>query len=201
MSASTSRCVMLRRLSRREIRVIAAGAAVSAVAVLVSWVVVPQLLRWSEREALIDLRTDQLARLQEVVVQEEALNGRLADLESEWRRGQALLLSGGTRAVAGSALQLLLNRYVAEAGMELERVDALGPSTERGALREVPARLTVRGDLSGLLYLLVRVQEGDVLLAVDELRVSAIPGPAGTQERIAATLALHGYARTSEMVP
>ena len=59
----------------------------------------------------------------------------------------------------------------------------------------VPA---VRGDLRGLVDLLVRLQGSEALLAVDELRASCTPGPGGAVDVITVSIGLHGYARSPE---
>jgi type II secretory pathway component PulM len=184
---------MFRRLDRRERRVVTAGAVVSAAALLFTFLVIPQARRWSDREARITLRTEQLSRLQGVLGEEAAIGEMLAELERRRVAAERRLLAGGTMAVAGSNLQRLLNRYASEAGMELERVDAVAQSAGEGTLREVPARITVRGDVRSLLDLLLRLQEGGTLLSVDELSVSASGSARGDPNQLAATIGLHGY--------
>ncbi len=176
----------------------AAGAAVSVVALAFAYVVLPQARRWTEREARISLRSEQLARLEAVLAQEASLRDALTKLERDRGAADRRLLPGGTVAVAGSNLQLLLNRQVAASGMELQRVDAVGEAAGQGPLRQIPARITVRGDIRGLVDLLVRLQESEALLAVDELRASSTPGPGGAVDVITASIALHGYARSPE---
>ncbi len=177
---------------------VAVGAAVSLVALAVAYVVLPQARRWTERETRISLRSEQLARLEAVLAQEASVRETLSALQRERAGADRRLLSGGTVAVAGSNLQLLLNRYVAESGMELQRVDAVGQAAGQGPLRRIPARITVRGDIRGLVDLLVRLQRAETLLAVDELRASATPGPRGDVDVITASIGLHGYARSPE---
>jgi len=173
---------------------VAVGSGVSLVAILFAYVVLPQLQRWMDREALIELRAEQLARLRGVVDAESRLREALDALRSEQSLGQARLLEGPTVAVAASSLQLLLNGWVTEAGLDLERVDAAGRATDLGVLQRVPARITVRGDVRGIVYLLARLHEGDPFLAVDELRLStAMPRP-GEVAALTALITLHGYA-------
>jgi type II secretory pathway component PulM len=188
---------MFRRLSRRERIVIAAGAAVVVVALALAWVVIPQARRWSEREARISLKSEQLARLEGVLAQETEVRDGLAALQRERQAADRRLLQGGTVAVAGSNLQLLLNRYVADSGMDLERVDAVGQAADQGPLLQIPARITVRGDIRELVDLLVRLQGSETLLAVEELGVSSTP-VRGQVDVITASISLHGYARSPE---
>jgi type II secretory pathway component PulM len=186
---------MFRRLDRRERVVVAAGAAVSVVALLVTFVVLPEYDRWAQREAAIGLRAEQLARLQAVLSEEEATRARLAELQLEQRAAERRLLAGTTAAVARSNLQLLLNRYAAQSGMEVQRVDAVGQSAGEGPLQTIPASLTVLGDIRGLVDLLLLVQQGEELLTVDDMRVGIAPGVRGDADRLSVILGLHGYHR------
>lgn len=172
---------------------VTAGAVVSAVALLFTFVVLPQARRWSDREARITLRTEQLSRLRGVLGEEAATRETLAELERRRTAAERRLLAGGTMAVAGSNLQRLLNRYASEVGMEVERVDAVAQSAGERTLHEVPARITVRGDVRSLLDLLLRLQEGETLLSIEELSVSASGSARGDPNLLAATIGLHGY--------
>ena len=177
------------------------GGVISAVAIFTTFVGLPVMQRWSERESMIAVRSDQLARMQGVLATEASVRESLDVLHAEQARVAPMLLEGGTAAVAASNLQLLLNEYVSEAGLDLQRVEAVGDAEELGTLRPIPARLTVRGDIRGLVYLLARLHESEPFLAVDELRVNAsVPRP-GEPELITAVLGLHGYADAPEEAP
>lgn len=189
---------MFRRLSRRERLVVAVGGAVSLVALTVAYVLMPQVRRWSDREAQVALKEGQLARLQSVLAQEKSVREGLAELERKRRAADRRLLAGATAAVAGSNLQLLLNRYASESGMELQRVDAVGQTDSIGPLQRIPARITVQGDIRGLVDILQRLQGGEKLLVVDEMRVSSSPGFRQEADRLTASVGLHGYYRVPE---
>lgn len=189
---------MFRRLSRRERLVVSVGAIVSFVAILGTYVVIPQGRRWSAREEMITSRAGQLARLQRVLADSSEVRGDLEvlrDLREAWQRR---LLVGQTVAVAASDLQLRLNAYVTDAGMELQRVDAIGQGTDGGVIRHIPAQITVRGDIRGLVALLSVLHGGDALLAVENLRVSAAAARPGEPESLTAAIGLHGYASAGE---
>jgi hypothetical protein len=181
--------------------VVVGGAVISAVAILTTFVGLPVFQRWSDREAMIAVRTDQLARTEAVLAGRASLSETLDALREEQARMEPRLLQGATVAVAASNLQLLLNGYVTEAGMELQRVDALGEAEDLGSLQRVPARLTVRGDVRGFVYLLARLHESEPFLAIDELRLSTtVPRP-GDPELLTAIISLHGYAGAREVTP
>lgn len=173
--------------------VVAAGTAVTIVTLSVAYVVLPEARRWSDREAQISLRAAQLARLQAVLAQEKSVREELSDLRRKRRTAERRLLAGATSAVARSDLQLLLNRYATESGMELERVDALGQSDSIGVLQRIPARIMVRGDIRGLVEILHLLQGSETLLAVDEIRLSTSPGFRREADLLTASVSLHGY--------
>jgi hypothetical protein len=108
------------------------------------------------------------------------------------------LLAGETAAVAGSSLQLLLNRYAQESRVVLDRVDAVRPSGTEAGILEVPARVAVRGDIYGLVDLLFYLQNGEKLLVIDDMRVSEGRGNRSGQRLLTMSVSLHGYYRTQE---
>ena len=184
-----------RRLSRRERVVIAVGGGVSVLALLTVLVVLPQARRWLDREEQIAMRGEQLARLESLIAREETVRQRLADLQQARASAGRLLLAGETAAVAGSSLQLLLNRYAAESRVVLDRVDAVRASGDETGITEIPARVAVRGDIYGLVDLLFYLQHGEKLLVVDDLRVSETPGGRGAESLLTVSVSLHGYYR------
>jgi type II secretory pathway component PulM len=187
-----------RRLSRRERLVIAAGGGVSLLALLAVLVVLPQARRWLDREEQIAMRGEQLARLEALISREDAVRQRLAEVQQARASAGRLLLAGETAAVAGSSLQLLLNRYAQESRVVLDRVDAVRPSGTEAGILEVPARIAVRGDVYGLVDLLFYLQNGEKLLVIDDLRVSEGRGDRRRQQLLTMSVSLHGYYRTQE---
>jgi len=173
--------------------VVTVGAAVSLASLLVAFVFVPEAQRWSAREAEIHIKAEQLARLQSVLAQEGSTRESVAGMEQERLHADRRLLAGATVAVASSTLQLLLNRYAAESGMDLQRVDAVGQTAGTGPLQRVPARITVQGDIRALVDLLALLHRSETLLAVDEMRVSASPGFDRAPDLLTASIGLHGY--------
>lgn len=193
MKALRSLSDWYRRLNARERRVIAAGAAVSAVALGATFVVLPLATRWSTREAAIEAKREQLARLDELIRREEAIQ-RSVESRRQARRGHTLrLLTGATPDVAASSLQELIQRYATESDVNLDRFDAeraRGMSgEEEGAARPrvrgdslanvetIPVSMSAQGDVHGLVALLQRVQYGEKLLLIDDLRVSSFAAP------------------------
>jgi type II secretion system (T2SS) protein M len=174
MSLSQSLSAWFRRLSRRERRLIAAAAAVSALAILTAWVVLPLVRRWQDREVAIAARATQLGQLRTVIARESSTR---RDLLAKKRARVALrqrLLMGATPALAASDVQGLLQGYADASRISLDRVDVVAePDSAKGEdLLAIPVRLAGQGDIYGLVELLTHLQYGGKLLVIDELRVT-----------------------------
>ncbi len=172
------------RLDRRERRVVAGGAILSAVALITVYGVLPFARRWSERESRIAALAEQAGRLEAVVESEAALDRVVAELESSREHRARRLLVGQTPDLAASSLQSLVKGYADRSRVRLERVDVVRElEAESSGLTPVGLRLTVRGDVYGLVDFLFYLQNGEKLLVLDELRVSASAGGAITRAR------------------
>ncbi len=196
MKASPWLSATYRRLSKRERAVIAVGGGVSVLALLAVLLVIPQGRRWLGREDRIAMRSEQLARLEALISREDSVRQQLVELRQARAGAGRLLLAGETAAVAASSLQLLLNRYATESRVVLDRVDAVSRTTEaEGSIEEIPARVTVRGDIYGLVDLLFYLQHGEKLLVIDDLRVSGVRAGLRAEDLLTVTVNLHGYYR------
>lgn len=192
---------MLGRLSRREQVVVAAGSGVSLLAVLGVFVLSPAVSRWTDREAQIGLRVEQLARLQSLIERRGSIERRLQELQHAREVGGRRLLEGETPAVAASNLQLLLNRYATESRLVLDRVDAVTRGGTEAGITEIPARIAVRGDIYGLVDLLFYLQHGEKLLVIDDLRVGDARSAIGGGPLMTISVSLHGYYRSAGTGP
>lgn len=183
-----------RRRSRREKIVVAGGLVVVLGTISIVYVVQPFARRWADREAEIDVRAEQLARLRALVDQEQVLRGALDDLRRVHDRATSVLLEGDTPAVASSGLLVLLNRYADESRVLIERVDLAGEmEVVADSLVPIPATITGRGDIFGLVDLLFYLQHGEKLLVIDDLRVSSGQGVGDRSSVMSWTVRLHGY--------
>lgn len=186
---------LYRRLSPRERRVIAGGALVSLLALVVVYGVLPFGRRWSARESAIAAKAEQLARLQALVDNEAALTEATQALEAARENGARRLLAGSTPALAASSLQTLLRSYAEQSRITLDRVDiAREFEPDTAGIIPVPAELVLRGDLYGLVDFLFYLHNGEKLVVVDALTVSAAlrrsqVGP----EMLSWTISLHGF--------
>lgn len=184
-----------RRLSPRERRVVTAGAIVGGLALLAMRGVVPFVERWSAREGVLAAKAGQLARLQAVVADEARLREAVAERQRRHAGNGARLLPGGTAALAGSSLQALLSHYAEVSRVALDRIEILGGDTAAGGrLVTVPAQLSGRADVYGLVDLLRYLQTGERLLVIDDVRVTASPA----DHVLLWSVRVHGVAAVSE---
>jgi len=183
------------RRSRREQFVVVAGLVVIVMAATAVNVVSPLVRRWTAREEEIALRTDQLGRLRTLVAEEDVLRDAVAGLRAVAARNRRILLEGETPAVASSGLLQLLNRYAAQSQVVVERVDFAATATEsqNDGIRPVPAYVTGRGDIYGLVDFLFYLQHGEKLLVIDEISVDSGRGALGDSADLTWTIGLHGH--------
>jgi type II secretory pathway component PulM len=174
MKASPSLSDTFRRLNPRERRVVAGGAIVSAIALLVVGVVMPFVHHWSEREAAYAASYAQWVKLDGLVANQGRLERAVGGMERASAADTARLVNGDTPALAASTLQGLVQQYANASGVQVERIDVAGEAKpDKPGLLAIPVQLQARGDVYGLVQFLERVQEGDKLLVVDELTLDS----------------------------
>ena len=111
-----------KRLDRRERIVVAAGAVISVVALSVAYLLLPFARNWTEREEAIEAKMEQVARLQALLENREALQEAVDGLEQSRDRRARRLLTGSTAALAASSVQSLMRSYAERSRVRLERV-------------------------------------------------------------------------------
>lgn len=196
MKPSPSWFAGLTRLSRRERIVVAGGAAVTAIALLLTFVVAPGVRRWVDREAAIAAQAERLVRLESLIAASEDVTNTLEQMRRDRAQAARLLLPGSTAAIAASNLQVLLNRYADESRVLLERVDVAGDVTAaEDSLVPIPARIAARGDIYGLVDLLFYLQHGEKLIVIDEFRAD-VSRARSDGPSVSWTVTLHGYYTT-----
>lgn len=214
MTISRSLSARLDRLTGRERRVLAAGAVASVLILAGTLVVAPLVGRWRAREAAIDVKAEQLARLEALVAGEEALAGSAETLRAARARRERSLLDGSTVALAGSSLQSLIRGYGERSRVSVQRMDPAGSAVaaagatgatadtedESSDLAPVALTLFARGDIYGLVDLLYYVQNGEKLLVVDELRVTA-PAARGRDDLLSWSMRVRGFFDAGEGGP
>ena len=172
-------------VSARERRTAAIGAAVLVLALLLAYGALPFARRWGAREALIDARTAQLARMRGLTGAESTLAEAVRARESRLGARGPRPLEARTPALAAAALQTALQSAALASGVQLQRVDVAdqgeGTSDEvvEGGPSSVSATLVALGDVHGLATLLDALRSGPVLVEVTSFGAQASPGPRG----------------------
>jgi hypothetical protein len=165
-----------RTLEPRERRTIAAGAAIVAVAAVVVLGILPLVRRWSEREAVIAARRQQLARLDAIAGRDGELLDAARALDQRLDAGGARLVRARTAPLASAALQTVIREYAAASVVTVTRLDAAGtPVAREGGALAVPATLAAQGDIYGIADFLRRLQHGPWLLEITDLSLAPNP--------------------------
>lgn len=186
-----------RRLSRREQRVVIAGAAVSAAALLVVFALLPVADRWSERQARYAASRDQLVRLQTLVASQTQLRRALEEQQRVLGVSVGLLATGSTPALAASNLQALVQRYAEESVVQLDRIFVAGEARpDSQGLMAIPVQLQGQGDIYGLVDFLFRLQHGEKLLVIDDMSVTAGLPHTDRREYVTWSITMHGLYAT-----
>jgi hypothetical protein len=183
------------QLNHRDRRAVLLGAAV----VLGSWLVtrgVPALLR-----AHTEWRARTEASVRQLAAAREALEGAAWTRDSLDARGRRLvawaprLVAGGTPAEAMAELQSVISGLAAQHRVRIVRVEPTADSAA-GLFTPVRLRVEAQSDVGGLAQWLAAIEEGDHLLSVPRLVISA-PEPAassGQAEVLRAELVIAGWA-------
>ena len=166
-------------MSRRERRTLVVGVVIVAAAVFLTYVAVPFAQRWRTREATIDARAAQLARVRGLVAAESSLAAAVRLREARPDAAAPRPIAARTSALAAAALQAALQQAAAQSGVHVQRVDVAGDAEGEGDAALVPATLTAMGDVYGLTALLEALQHGPTLMEVTALSVQATVGPRG----------------------
>jgi len=188
-------------LEPRERRTIALAAAVLAVAMLIAYGILPFARRWSAREDLIAMRAEQVARLRWLAEHEPTLRQAASErLARATRLGRPRLLAGRSPALAGSALQTLVQGYADEAGITVRELNVAGaPDSAATGAESIPATVSAIGDIWGVSDFVSRLQHGTTLIDIREIGVS--PNPALRGELLQLSLVLrapYGGARGTD---
>ena len=162
-------------ITARDRRTLLLGA-VAVVCVLLLWVAIPFVRSWSEREALIAARRDELARLGGVTAAAPMLREAVAARSARAQEFAQRPVEAATAALAAGVLQGIVQRYADESQMSVSELNVSGePDSASVALAALPATLIALGDVYGVADLIDRVQHGTTLLDIRELTVQVNP--------------------------
>ena len=187
-------------MSRRERRTLVVGVVIVAAALFLTYVAVPFAQRWSAREATLDARAAQLARVRGLVAAESTLAAAVRLREARPDAAAPRPIAARTPALAAAALQAALQQAAAQSGVQVQRVDVAGDASADVDAASVPATLSAIGDVYGLTALLEALQHGPTLLEVSSLSVQATLGPRG-ESLMQFTVGVHAPWTTTGGVP
>ena len=159
------------KLTRRERRVIAVGSAIAIAAVLVRFAIVPFVARWNAREDMIAFSADRIERMRSLIADDSRLRATLG--ASENGGGSRRLVAGRTTALAGSALQAVIQSDADRSRVTINRLDLAGTpdSTVSSSLPSIPVTISAVGDVYGLSEFLSALQYGTPVVRVRQLTV------------------------------
>ena len=162
-------------ITARDRRTLQLGA-VAVACVLLLWVAIPFVRSWSEREALITARRDELARLAGVTAAAPMLRDAVAARSARAQEFAQRPVEASTAALAAGVLQGIVQRYADDSQMSVSELNVSGePDSASVALAALPATLIALGDVYGVADLIDRVQHGTTLLEIRELTVQVNP--------------------------
>lgn len=180
--------------NRRERRVIAGGALVSTLALLVAWLVLPYARLWRDREAAIAAQEIRLTQLRRLMEGENAAKQNLTSSQRARGAVRRRLLTGSTPALAASSLQARLQALADTSRVSLDRIDPMaepGGGSDHG-LPTIPVRLSGKGDIYGLTAFVGALQGDEKLLVIDELSVNAGDITGQRPDLLVFSVRLHG---------
>lgn len=163
-------------LKPREKRTVALALGALLAAAMLGLVVMPAAQRWKARESAIDAARERVARL---VGLRESQDNIIATASARLATDAPLqVIRGRTSALAASSLQAALREYARLSRVSITRLDVAqerdSTSTSMSA-RGIPATISAVTDIYGLADFLSRIQQGVVLLEVQELSVAPNP--------------------------
>lgn len=165
-----------RRLEPRERRTIALGATIVAVAAIVVLVLLPLGRRWNEREALIAVTRQHLARVSSIVGHEAELAEATRILESRLEASGIRLVRARTLPLAASAIQSLVRDYAQASVVTVTRLDAAGSPIEGGGSGvAIPTTIAAQGDIYGIADFVRRLQHGPWMLELTDFTIAPNP--------------------------
>ncbi len=163
----------------RERRVVLGGVFVLALALLVTYGVMPAAERWRARERQLLAARDQVAALRGVLAQGAALERAAAQAEASLAGSPRRVLHARSGALGASALQALLQGAADGSGLLVNRVDAGTAPDDGGALT---ATMSAYGDIHGLAALLEQLAGAPRLVSVERLTVQINPALRGAPD-------------------
>ena len=150
--------------------------AIAVVLIVLSAVSIPVVRRWIDREALIDARRGELARLSGMQGAERQLREAVSVRETRAAEHAQRPVRATTAPLAAGEVQGILQQYADESQLSVSELNVSGePDSVAASLPALPATLIAMGDVYGVAELLSRIQHGATLFDVREMTVQVNP--------------------------
>lgn len=159
------------------------GAVVSVLALALAFVVAPYVRRWHDREAMIDARASQVARMRQAIADTASTRSLLAQANEASRRWPQRVVAAPNREVAAAVLQAQLKEWADGAGVQLNRIE---PDTAQEG--DLAATMVMVADAPGLAGLLDGIATGRSATRVRALDVRVNPVLRGPSPLLNVTL-------------
>ena len=173
--------------ARQQPRILSAGLAIVALAVLVVFVITPFAKRWSEREAQIEAAQRQFNHLNALFINQAATNAMVTQREVSMSLQPTRVLRAKSRALAASALQSMVQDMAEASHITVTRLDIA--TVVAGT--DVPLTLSANGDIYGLTDLLRQFRNSRYVVDVDKMLVQVNSALRGAPDVLQMTLSLH----------
>ena len=156
-------------------RVLALALTATALASIWFGIAAPLMELYADRADLLDRRTALARRMAEVADTLAPLQARQA--QDRQAQGQAAatppvqaLLAGGSDAIAGAALQGLVQDMARDAGTNLTRIETL-PAEARGSYRRIALRVALTAPLPDLVKFLTALAQANPRMLIDDVQL------------------------------
>ena len=117
------------------------------------------------------VQLQKIENYQKILARGDAAGKRETDLERRYAAAQARLLSGSTPTQVGAELQGSLSSMAGIAGLNVLSSQILKAEEDSG-FRRVSVRLTLSGDLEGVVEMLYRIETGRTDIEVTLLEIN-----------------------------
>ena len=174
-------------------RMLAAGIAVLALALLWFGAISPGWSWYQDRAALLERRQALLLRMREVAATLPTLRASSAAMTDRGTASQPVMLPGATDAVAAADLQERIQKMASLAGASLTAVETL-PATAQGPWHKVPLRISLNAPWPVLMELLRSVEASPTRILIDDVHFhSATIVSRPTVMPVQASMVLYGF--------
>ena len=185
------------KLSKREKKIIFAGAVILAVAFVVYAVLL--LLPEFESRASVEQKRRKLLQYKELLDSESTYAAKIEQYKKRLQEDSNLLLPGETANVAGANLTNVLVQLAGQNGVTITRREQQSEQKLQDNLVRIPVKMDMTCNMDQLVQFLTAVKNYEKVLTVDELSVSSFQIQKRWDTRPNVTIS--GYILTPETKP